>query len=79
VKNIQPNTTAGFCISFPMISSFSLHILPLFQYSIIPSFIVEKFLAIGRPFAFVEVIQSISTIGFRPCNGARLTFHIRRL
>ena len=27
-------------------------------------------------FAFVEVIQSILTIGFQPCNGERLTLHI---
>jgi len=62
-------------------------IIPLFQYPIIPSFLlsiipffsiipVERCPPTGHLFAFVEVIQSILTIGFQPCNGARLTLHI---
>ena len=58
----------------------SFHIIPLFHHSSIPSVCsiipVERCLPTGHLFAFVEVIQSISTIGFRPCNGARLTLHI---
>jgi hypothetical protein len=52
----------------------------LFHHSNIPSVCsiipVERCLPTGHLFAFVEAIQSISTIGFRPCNGARLTLDI---
>ncbi len=60
--------------------SFGLLLFTLFHCSIIPLFHCyisdESCLPICHPFASVEVIQSISIIGFRPYNGARLTSHI---
>ena len=73
--SIIPFHTISLFPFFQLLHSFST--LPIFYHSML--ILVERCLSSSHFFASVEVIQSISTIGFQPCNEARLTVHILHL